>query len=58
MSEDEVLVPLPRLSDAETRRRLLLVCAQLQIDPDGVAAVALADLIARQADISILQGSH
>jgi hypothetical protein len=57
MENDEVWVPLPRLSDAETRRRLLLVCQKLKIDPDGPEAAALAGPISRQADISILEPS-
>ncbi len=57
MTDDEILVPIPRLSDAETRRRLLLVCQKLKIDPDGPEAIALTDIISRQADISILDSS-
>ena len=53
----EELVPMPRLSHEETRRRLLLVCKMLNIDVDSPEADALADLIARQADISVLDSS-
>jgi hypothetical protein len=45
-------------SPEETRRRLILVCEKLKIDPDVPHAVELADLIARQGDMSMLEASE
>lgn len=57
MTPDEIWVPLPRLSPAETRRRLLLVCEKLKIDPGSPEAIELADSLARQADVSLLDSA-
>jgi len=51
------LVPLPRLSPEETRRRLLKVCEQLRIDPDSAEAAELAELLANGADIGIVDST-